>query len=146
MTFTAIKCLCLLSTNISTFKRKRYINFFEDISSYIYFEAKNISIFHSFKIFELVKFNYQGESSSLCWLTKGEQLYKGTAVCTVTAVAQWLRCSATNREVAGSIPAGVRGFFIDIKSFQSHLGPGVDLASNRNVYQEHFLGLKAAGA
>ena len=28
-----------------------------------------------------------------------------------TAVAQWLRCCATNREVAGSIPAGVIGIF-----------------------------------
>ena len=28
-----------------------------------------------------------------------------------TAVAQWLRCSATNRKVAGSIPAGVTGIF-----------------------------------
>ena len=34
-----------------------------------------------------------------------------------TAVAQWLRYCATNRKVAGSIPAGVSGFFIDIKSF-----------------------------
>ena len=34
-----------------------------------------------------------------------------------TAIAQWLRCCATNRKVAGSIPAGVSGFFIDIKSF-----------------------------
>ena len=32
----------------------------------------------------------------------------------VTAVAQRLRCCATNRNVAGSIPAGVSGFFIDI--------------------------------
>ena len=63
-----------------------------------------------------------------------------------TAVAQWLRCCATNRKVAGSIPAGVSGFFIDIKSFRSHYGRGVDSASNRNVYQEYFLGLKAAGA
>ena len=31
------------------------------------------------------------------------------------------------------------------KSFQSHYGPGVDSASNRNEYQEHFLGVKAAG-
>jgi len=46
-----------------------------------------------------------------------------------TAVAQWLRCCATNRKVAGSIPAGVIGFFIDIKSFLSHYGPGVDSAS-----------------
>jgi len=56
-----------------------------------------------------------------------------------TAVAQWLRCCATNRKVAGSIPAGVIGFFIDIKSFRSHYGPGVDSASNRNGYREYFL-------
>jgi len=59
-----------------------------------------------------------------------------------TAVAQWLRCCATNRKVAGSIPAGVNGFFIDKKSFRSHYGPGVDSASNRNEYQEYFLGGK----
>ena len=50
------------------------------------------------------------------------------------------------RKVAGSIPAGVIGFFIDIKSFRSHSGPGVDPASNRNEYQEYFLGVKSAGA
>jgi len=31
-----------------------------------------------------------------------------------TAVAQWLRCYATIRKVAGSIAAGVIGFFIDV--------------------------------
>ena len=62
-----------------------------------------------------------------------------------TAVAQWLRCCATNRKVAGSIPAHVIGFFSDIKSLRSHYGPGVDSASNRNECQEHFLGVKAAG-
>ena len=41
-----------------------------------------------------------------------------------TAVAQWLRRCAINWRVAGSIPAGVSGFFVDIKSFQSHYGPG----------------------
>ena len=30
-------------------------------------------------------------------------------------------------------------------SFRSHYGPGFDLASNGNEYQEYFLGLKAAG-
>ena len=50
-----------------------------------------------------------------------------------TAAAQWLRCCATNRKVAGSIPAGV-------------IGPGVGSGSNRNEYQEYFLGAKAAGA
>ena len=49
-----------------------------------------------------------------------------------TAIAQWLRFCATNRKVAGSIPAGVSGFFIDIKSFRSHYGPGVDSPSNIN--------------
>ena len=61
-------------------------------------------------------------------------------------VAQWLRCCATNRKVAGSIPASGSGFFIDIKSSRSHYGPGVDTACNRNEYQEHFLGVKATGA
>ena len=63
-----------------------------------------------------------------------------------TAIAQWLRCCTTNQKVAGSIPAGVSGFFIDIKSFRSHYGPGFDSASNRNEYQEYSLGVKAAGA
>ena len=63
-----------------------------------------------------------------------------------TAVAQWLRRCATDRKVAGSIPAGVGGFFFDTKSFQLHYGPGVVSASNRNEYQEYFLGVKAAGA
>ena len=39
-------------------------------------------------------------------------LYKGG-----TAVAQWLRRCVTNQKVVGSIPAGVIGFFIDVKSF-----------------------------
>jgi len=37
-------------------------------------------------------------------------------------------------------------FFIDIKSFQLHYGPGVDSASNRNEYREHFPGVKVADA
>ena len=61
-------------------------------------------------------------------------------------MAQWLRCCATNRKEVGSIPAGVTGFFIDIKTFRSHYDSGVESASNRNEYQEYFLGVKAAGA
>jgi len=55
-------------------------------------------------------------------------------------------CCTTNRKVAGSIPARFSGFFIDIKSFRTHYDPGVDSASNRNEYQDYFLGVKAAGA
>ena len=58
------------------------------------------------------------------------------------AVAQWLRCCATIRKVNGSIPAGVSWSFIDIKSFRSHYGPGINSASNRNEYQVYFLGGK----
>ena len=32
-----------------------------------------------------------------------------------------------------------------LKSFRSHYGPGVDSASNRNEYQEDFLGVNASG-
>ena len=32
------------------------------------------------------------------------------------------------------------------QSFRPHYGPGVDSASNRNEYQEYFLGVKGAGA
>jgi len=63
-----------------------------------------------------------------------------------TAVAQWLRCCTTNRKFTGLIPAGISGFFIDIKSFLSHYGPGVDSASNIIEYQEYFLGVKVASA
>ena len=74
-------------------------------------------------------------------------MYSGRNCCIRgAAIAQWLRCCAINRKVAGSIPAGVSGVFIDIKSFRSHYGPGVDSTSNRNEYQEYFLGVKAAGA
>jgi hypothetical protein len=47
----------------------------------------------------------------------------------------WLRHCATNRNVAGSIPDGVIGI-------NHRFGPEVDLASNRNEYQEYFLGGK----
>jgi len=49
-------------------------------------------------------------------------------------LTQWVRCCATNRKDAASIPAGVSGFFIDTESFRSHYDPGVDSASNRNEY------------
>ena len=33
-----------------------------------------------------------------------------------------------------------------LTSFRPHYGPGVDKASNRNEYQEYFLGVKATDA
>ena len=51
---------------------------------------------------------------------------------------------ATSWEVAGSIPDAVTGILSLTYSFRPHYGPGVDSASNRNEYQEYFLGVKAA--
>ena len=36
--------------------------------------------------------------------------------------------------------------FSPTQSFRSRYDPGVDSVSNRNEYQEHFLGAKTAGA
>jgi len=59
-----------------------------------------------------------------------------------TASAQWLRYCATNRKFDPSW--GSLDFFIDIKSFQTHYGPGVYSASNRNEYQ-HLRGVGGKG-
>jgi len=80
------------------------------------------------------------------FIPQGFKIFYSSTINDGTAVAQWLRRCATNRKVAGSIPAGVSGFFIDLNSFRSHYGSGVDSASNRNECQEFFLGVKAAGA
>jgi hypothetical protein len=52
----------------------------------------------------------------------------------------------TNRKVAGSIPDGDFGIFHWNNPSDRTMALGVDSASNRNEYQEHFLGVKAAGA
>jgi hypothetical protein len=55
----------------------------------------------------------------------------------IFAERSWLRHSATSRKVAGSNPDEVIGLFSIYLIFQPHSGPGVDLASNRNEYQEY---------
>jgi hypothetical protein len=77
------------------------------------------------------------------WFTECD--VAGSCLCLIYGWDLLRECCATNRKVAGSIPASVSGFFVDIKSFRSHYGPWVESASNRNEYQEYFLGVKAAG-
>ena len=67
----------------------------------------------------------------------------GSFISGETFASLWLRCCATNWKVAVSIQTDVSGVFIDIKSFRSHCGLGVDSASNRNEYQEYFLRVKS---
>jgi hypothetical protein len=67
-------------------------------------------------------------------------------MCMGHAVALCLRHCATNRKVAGSIPDGVIGIFHWHNPSGRTTSLGVDSASNRNEYQEYFLGVKAAGA
>jgi len=71
--------------------------------------------------------------------------YIATAVLNISCSYFWLRGDRGSKvvKVLCSIPAGVNGFFIDIKSFWSHYGPGVDSSSNRNEYQQYFLGVKS---
>ena len=68
----------------------------------------NLPIFN----FELSGVNYWGYLRSHIFL----QSFKISVLCNYkqmvgTTVAQWLRCCATNRKVAGLIPAGVIGIF-----------------------------------
>jgi len=60
-----------------------------------------------FFVYYPINFNYWSWSSYIC-----PRLYKEIYLNTVLyAVAQWLRCCATNRKVAGSIPDGVISIF-----------------------------------
>ena len=70
----------------------------------------------------MLKYNYNIMVMYLLYCTVLYLLYCTVLYCTVlycivltvlycTAVAQWLRCCATYRKVAGSIPAGVIGIF-----------------------------------
>jgi len=54
----------------------------------------------------------------------------------------WLRHCATSWKVASSIPDSVTEIFQGHNFFRPHYGPGVDTVSNRNKYQEYFLGGK----
>jgi hypothetical protein len=65
------------------------------------------------------------------------------SILTISIFRGWLRCCATNRKVAGSIPAGVNGFFIDTISFRPNYGPGDDSVSDGIEYREYFLGVKS---
>ena len=60
-----------------------------------------------------IPFPLKRNSSSQKESTLQSQLRNIAILCTFvgTAVAQWLRCCATNRKVAGSIPDGVIGIF-----------------------------------
>ena len=52
----------------------------------------------------------------------------------------WFRHCATSQKVAGSIPDVVTRIFRWHNPFRPHYGPGVGSASNRNEFQEYFLG------
>jgi hypothetical protein len=61
-------------------------------------------------------------------------------------MAYWLRHCSTSRNVPGSIPGGVTGFFSDIFPSDLNLALGSTQTPSENEYQEYFVGVKAAGA
>ena len=63
-----------------------------------------------------------------------------------TAVAQWLRCCATNRKIAGSIPAGVSGFLIDISPTYRTMDLGSTQPLTEMSTRSSSWGVKVSGA
>ena len=61
------------------------------------------------------------------------------------AVAQLVEALRYNLEGHGFDSRWHQLNFSFTYSFHPHYGPKVDLASNRNEYQEYFLGVKVAG-
>ena len=61
------------------------------------------------------------------------------------AVAQFVETLRYKSEGRGFDSRWCHWNFSLTQSFRLHNGPGVDSASNRNEYQEYFLGVKAAG-
>jgi hypothetical protein len=61
------------------------------------------------------------------------------------AVAQLIEALRYKQEGRG-FDSRLSHWNFPLTSFWPHYGPGVDSASNRNKYQEYFLGVKAAGA
>jgi hypothetical protein len=57
---------------------------------------------------------------------------------TGTRKCSWLTHRAKSQNIAGLIPRASLEFFIDL-SFRPQYGPGVDLASNVNEYQEYLM-------
>ena len=61
-------------------------------------------------------------------------------------VAQLVEALRYKPEGRGFVSRWCHWNFSLTQTFRSHYGPGVDSASNRNEYQEYFLGVKAPGA
>jgi len=61
------------------------------------------------------------------------------------AVAQLVEALCNKPEGRGFVARWCHWNFSLTYSFRPHYGPGVDSASNKNEYQEYFLGVKEAG-
>ena len=79
--------------------------------------------------------------------TKRQSEIKGPHLQTMGhVVAQLVEALSSKPEGRGFDSRWCHWNFSWTQTFQSHYGPGVDSASNRNKYQEYFLGVKADGA
>jgi len=88
------------------------------------------------------------EDSSLlgrCAVSTGKSLPKCLEWLYFRAVFLNHRATARYRPARGSPGICHLGYF-SFPSFRPHYGPGFDSASNRNEYQEYFLGVKTASA
>ena len=89
-------------------------------------------------------------SSGFCTglITRPEKTYRvcilGLTLVNVT-VGHMVEALRYKLEGRGFDSRWCHGKFSLTQSFRPHNGPGFDSASNRNEYQEYFLGVKAAG-
>jgi len=113
----------------------RLSSLFEDSKT----KARHTGIIYSFTVGSKENLNLNIEVLwswfyALHYKMKGDRFGTVVKVLCYNSEGRWFDCRCCHRK------------FSLTYSSRSHYDPGVDRASNRNEYQEHFLGVKAAGA
>ena len=91
-------------------------------------------------------FTHNQSRSYLNHLVLASNLFSHSNTTVEHAVAQLVEALHYKSEGRGFDSRWCNWNFSFTYSFRSHYGPVVESASNRNEYQEYFLGVKAAGA
>ena len=89
------------------FVKRKKNTYQSNMDKYLHLPDKCILLMAGALKRNLSLYKHNMKSDTIAWGTKNVIVPEGTG----TAVAQWLSCCATNRKVAGSIPAGVIGIF-----------------------------------
>jgi len=88
--------------------------------------------------------HYKQQDKTLCWTRQIHSTFSRSTYLNLWSLVLCMCTTCCNTLVRSQLVS--LEFFIDIKSYRSHYSPGIDSASNITEHQEHFLGVKAAGA